>query len=170
MNREDAVKQNENGVQVKVDTEGDGIIDREVTTDSKISALTLYTASEPVVFGRPVSSRENTQVRCEDGVDNDGDGATDLDDSGCAPFVPQSPLSLFFPPPALVSTPSSTASSTDLRVSTSTPLIDESVKSGTFSSFTASTTVINIRDSWMSRWRNLLSAFALPFYKLVARL
>ena len=31
---------------------------------------------------------ENNEIVCDDGIDNDCDGATDLDDEDCEPFVP----------------------------------------------------------------------------------
>ena len=47
----------------------------------------IQTGSEPSVTVSGVP--ENTEARCADDIDNDGDGSTDLEDADCAPFIPE---------------------------------------------------------------------------------
>ena len=111
-----ALAKGENGVTVKIDSDGNGTIDKTVQTDGSFTGLTLFAAPVPTEGEAVAPPAENTQALCSDGIDNDQDGATDLADLDCKAFIPVPPPPPVYVPPVTVatSTPNNSSSTTNM--------------------------------------------------------
>jgi hypothetical protein len=96
----DLVREKKNGVIIQIDNEGDGLVDREILTDSLLTAVTQYLAEEPSIAPARSSSLEDTQLLCADGIDNDRDGAKDYADGDCEEFTPPRTIQVYIPTPS----------------------------------------------------------------------